>query len=395
MAFEQTMRWYGPKDPITLSDLKQTGITGIVTALHHIPNGEIWTTDEINIRKKTIEDAGLKWSVVESVPVHENIKKQKGNYLQLIENYKQSIRNLGECGITHVCYNFMPVLDWSRTDVNWEFTDGSHALRFEIKAFAAFDLYILKRENAEKSYPDKIISQAKEYFDSLNEADIKKLADTILLGLPGSEEKYELEQFASVLREYEGIDAAKLKEHLKFFLRQVIPVAEKAGVLMAIHPDDPPFSLLGLPKIVSTLDDAKELIETVDSIHNGITLCTGSLGAGHFNDLVDITRQLAHRINFVHLRNVWKDADGNFYEDNHLDGSTDMYQVVKTLALEERKRKAEGRTDFQMPMRPDHGHQMLDDLKKKNAPGYSLIGRLHGLAELRGLEHGIICLLNN
>jgi mannonate dehydratase len=395
MAFEQTMRWYGPKDPITLSDLKQTGITGIVTALHHIPNGEIWTTDEINIRKKIIEDAGLKWSVVESVPVHEDIKKQKGNYLQLIENYKQSIRNLGACGITHVCYNFMPVLDWSRTDVDWEFKDGSRALRFDIKAFAAFDIHILKRENADTSYSPKIVAEARAYFDSLSEANIQKLTNTILLGLPGSEEKYELNQFASVLREYEGINDSKLKEHLKFFLRQVIPVAEEAGVLMAIHPDDPPFSLLGLPRIVSTLNDLNEIIETVNSVNNGITLCAGSLGAGHFNDLVAIAKQIAHRVNFVHLRNVWNDEDGNFYEDNHLDGSTNMYELIQVLTLEERRRKAEGRTDSQMPMRPDHGHQMLDDLKKKNTPGYSLIGRLRGLAEIRGLEHGIIRSLNN
>lgn len=390
MAMEQTWRWYGPNDPISLAEIKQTGATGIVTALHHVPNGEVWSVSEIMKRKAEIELAGLRWSVVESVPVHEDIKKQKGNYKAYIENYKQSVANLGSCGIDTVCYNFMPVLDWSRTEVDWLFADGSRALRFEIKAFAAFDVYILKRKNAGQSYSPKVLAEAKVYFESLSDAGKQKLSDTILLGLPGSEEKYELNRFAEVLKEYEGIDADTLKAHLKYFLSEIIPIAEKAGVRMAIHPDDPPFSLLGLPRVVSTLDDAKEIVETVDSPSNGITLCTGSFGAGHFNNLVEIAEKLAHRINFIHLRNVANDEDGNFFEDNHLDGSTDMYSVIKVLTLEENRRLAAGRTDARMPMRPDHGHQMLDDLKKKSYPGYSLIGRMRGLAELRGLEMGII-----
>lgn len=390
MAFKQTMRWYGPNDPISLKELKQTGVTGIVTALHQIPNGENWNKSDILERKNLIEAAGLEWSVVESVPVHEDIKKQKGNYLQYIENYKQTLINLGSCGIKTVCYNFMPVLDWSRTNVNWEFEDGSRALKFEITVFAAFDIYILKRENAINSYSPEIVEDAKNYYAMHSPSEVQNLTDTILLGLPGSEEKYELNQFLNILNEYNGIDASKLKEHLQYFLREIIPVAEKAGVLMAIHPDDPPFSLLGLPRIVSNLEDALEIINTVDSPSNGVTLCAGSFGAGHFNDLVEITEKLASRINFVHLRNVWRDAQGNFFEDNHLDGSTDMYGVIKTLTLEENRRKKEGRADHQLPMRPDHGHQMLDDLNKKNYPGYSLIGRMRGLAELRGLELGII-----
>lgn len=389
MALEQTWRWYGPKDPITLAEIKQTGATGIVTALHHIPNGQVWPIEEIKKRKAEIEEAGLRWSVVESVPVHEDIKKQKANYKQYIENYKESIRNLGQCGIATICYNFMPVLDWSRTDLEWVFADGSKALKFDMNAFAAFDIYILKREGASSSYTAKIQKEAKEVFHIMDEVAKQKLIDTVIKGLPGSEESWDLESFAKTLKDYDNIDSATFKNNLFFFLQEIIPVAEQAGVRMAIHPDDPPYSLLGLPRIVSNIEDATELCKVIDSPSNGLTLCTGSYGAGYDNNLIEITQKLGHRINFVHLRNVTADPEGNFYEDDHLVGNVDMYGVMVELVKEEEKRKKEGRKDWQMPMRPDHGHQMLDDLKKVNNPGYSLIGRMRGLAELRGLELGV------
>ncbi|TAJ11477.1 mannonate dehydratase [Marinilabiliaceae bacterium JC017] len=389
MALEQTWRWYGPNDRITLQDIRQTGATGIVTALHHIPNGEVWTKEEILSRKELIEAAGLTWSVVESVPVHEDIKKQTGNYEQYIETYKQTLRNLGECGIATVCYNFMPVLDWSRTNLNHKYEDGALALIFEQKVFAAFDLFILKRSGAENDYTSEIKEAAKEYYASLNEEGIRHLTNTVIKGLPGAEESYTLEQFQSVLDDYKEIDDKKLKAHLKHFLQEIIPVAEQAGVRMAIHPDDPPWGLLGLPRVVSTLKDAVEIINTVDSYSNGITLCTGSFGAGFFNDLSVMARALAPRINFAHLRNVRRDEGYNFREDYLFEGDVDIYEVVKTLVIEEERRIKEGRQDIIIPVRPDHGNQMLDDIGKDNNPGYSLYGRMKGLAEIRGLELGI------
>ncbi|TLX72442.1 mannonate dehydratase [Labilibacter sediminis] len=389
MAIEQTWRWYGPNDRITLEDIKQTGATGIVTALHHIPNGEVWTKEEIIIRKKMIEDAGLSWSVVESVPVHEDIKKQTGNWKLYIKNYQQSIINLGECGINTICYNFMPVLDWSRTDLNSSFEDGSLALIYEQKVFAAFDMFILKRKGAENDYSQKIQDQAKAYFESLDSEGIETLTNTVIKGLPGAEESYTLEQFQSVLDAYSGIDNATLKKHLEDFLKEIIPTAEQAGVKMAIHPDDPPWGLLGLPRVVSTLEDAKNIISTIDSISNGITLCTGSWGAGYFNNLSVMAEELSHRINFAHLRNVKRDTDYNFNEDYLFNGDVDIYSVLKTIVKEEEKRKKEGRTDCSIPVRPDHGNQMLGDIGQDNNPGYSLYGRMKGLAEIRGLELGI------
>jgi mannonate dehydratase len=383
-----TWRWFGPKDRITLQQIRQTGATGIVTALHHIPNGEVWTIDEIMKRKTVIEEAGLTWEVIESIPVHEDIKKQTGNYLQYIENFKTSLKNVSKCGIYTVCYNFMPVLDWSRTDLNYSFQDGSKALKFEIKALAAFDLFLLKRPNSEKDYSAKTKADAKAYFSTLNDEEKQKLVETIIKGLPGSEESYTLEAFQTVLDSYKNIDAAKLKQNLNHFLKEVIPIAESVSVRMAIHPDDPPFSLLGLPRIVSTIDDAKELVNVVDSPSNGITLCTGSFGAGHFNDLPKIARELGYRINFAHLRNVTRDVEGNFCEDYFFNGDIDMFDVVKALVKEELKRIKE-RDGVLIPVRPDHGNLMFDDIGKKFKSGYSLYGRMKGLAEIRGLEIGI------
>ncbi|WP_372753047.1 mannonate dehydratase [Labilibaculum sp.] len=393
MSLEQTWRWYGPNDPISLQEIKQTGATGIVSALHHIPNGETWTKEEIQKRISEIEAVGLRWSVVESVPVHEDIKKKTGDYKKYIENYKLSIQNLGACGIETICYNFMPVLDWSRTDLAFESGDGSNALRFDMDIFAAFDVFILKRENAQTDYSDDILKRAEAKFKSMSAEEIEKITRNVIAGLPGAEESYTLESFQKVLDGYKEIDAAKLKKHLFEFLSEIIPVAEQSGVRMAIHPDDPPRALLGLPRVVSTIQDALELTKIVDSVSNGITLCTGSFGAGHFNNLPEMTKILAPRINFVHLRNVSRDAEGNFFENYLFDGDIDIPAVMEALLIEEKERKEAGRKDWKIPMRPDHGNKMLDDLPKTTNPGYSLYGRMKGLAELRGLEQGLMARL--
>jgi mannonate dehydratase len=382
MRLRQTWRWFGPDDPVSLQDVLQTGAQGIVTALHHVPHGELWTVDEIRKRKDIIEAKGLTWDVVESVTIHEDIKTRSGRYLHWIELYKQTLRNLAACGIRIVTYNFMPVNDWTRTSLDHPMRDGSLALYFNWADMAMFDIHLLQRPGAEGDYPASVVEEARRRFEASTPAGREHLANVVMFGIPG-ERKSTLAEMREKLAAYRDIDRHALRENLAYFLSAIAPVADELGIRLAIHPDDPPYDILGLPRIVRNMDDYQFILNAVPARSNGACFCTGSLGASFDNDLPEMARRIGDKVHFIHLRNVRKDPEGNFYEDDHLGGDVDMYAVMEELL-----RIQQGREES-IPFRPDHGHQMIDDLGKTTNPGYSCIGRLRGLAELRGLELGI------
>jgi mannonate dehydratase len=398
MSMEQTWRWYGPEDPVSLSDIRQAGATGIVTSLQDIPIGDVWPLEALQERKRMIEwddslsparNRGLSWSVVESIPVHEDIKLGLPGRERYIENYKQSIRNVGAIGVKTVCYNFMPVLDWTRTDLEFELEDGSLALRFDVDAFAAFDLFMLKRPGAAQDYSEARQQAAREYFERMTEEQKEVLQHNIIAGLPGGQEGYSLAQFQEKLNAYRNVNDSRLRSNLACFLQQIVPVAIESDVKLAIHPDDPPYPLFGLPRIVSTEEDLRQILSVYDTVYNGFTLCTGSYGVRGDNDLVRMVEKYGSKLNFAHLRSTQREPNGSFFEAAHLQGNVDMFRVMRAILKEEKLRIALGRRDPHIPMRADHGHTILDDLNKKTNPGYSAIGLLRGMAELRGLELGI------
>ena len=398
MGMIQTWRWYGPNDPVTLTDIRQAGATGIVTALHEIPIGEVWPVEELEKRKRMIEwdysqstprRRGLEWSVIESIPVHEDIKLGKPNRDEWIEKYQQNLRNVGWVGIHNVCYNFMPVVDWTRTNLEMELEDGARALAFDMIEFIVFDVYMLKRENAVNDYSEENLEKAKEKFESMSDEQRYVLQKNIIAGLPGGQEGYSINTFRSKLEEYKNIDSAQYRENLAYFIKAVAPVAEESGVRLSIHPDDPPIPLFGLPRVVSTEEDLAFLLSTYDSQYNGFTMCTGSYGVRPDNDLVGMIERYGNKLNFAHLRSTQRDGGGSFHEAGHLRGDVDMFNVITAILKEQKKRYSAHRQDERIPMRADHGHTILDDLNKKTNPGYSAIGLLRGMAELRGLEMGI------
>ena len=386
---QETWRWFGPSDPVSLENVIQSGASGVVTSLHHVPVGDCWLLDEILERKLLIESRGLTWSVVESVPVHNAIKIRQGNFQQYIDDYKETIVNLGKAGISTVCYNFMPVVDWTRTNLMYKLPNESYALRFGMEAFVAYDVFVLRRETAAENYSAEQLEAAKHYFEGMDEAEKEQLEKNIIAGLPGGADGFDRANIRRAIDEYRGISDSQFRENLFAFLREIIPVADRCGVRFCIHPDDPPFSLFGLPRVVSTADDARMLLAAVDSLSNGLTLCAGSYGARADNDLVAMVEEFGSRIHFVHLRNVRREDDGSFYESEHLDGDNDMLGLVTALLNEEQQRKKAGREDVQIPMRPDHGHLMAEDIGKKTNPGYSMMGRMKGLAELRGVIYAV------
>jgi mannonate dehydratase len=386
---KETWRWFGPQDPVSLDNVKQASATGIVTALHHLYRGETWPLDEVLKRKAEIEAAGLSWSVVESIPIHKCIKLRSGPYQRFVGAWKDSLVAVAKAGVKVVCYNFMPVVDWIRTDLKWPLPSTGFALRFDTCDFAAYDLFILQRENAESDYPAERVADALARYEAMPQSRREDLQQTIIAGLPGAEGSYDREGIRRSLAEYEGLTAADLRANLAAFLDEVAPVAEQVGVRLAIHPDDPPLSLFGLPRVVSTEADAEAILASYDTAANGLTFCVGSYGARRDNDLMGMVRKFAHRIHFAHLRQVTREADGSFYEAEHLNGSSDMVGIIRELMKEEARRRAEGRADHEIPMRPDHGHLLADDGDKKGNPGYTLVGRLKGLAELRGVMYGL------